>query len=33
VQLVAGLGRDRLLLSTAKAFVQALADPASRAQA
>ena len=33
VQLVAGLGRDRLLLSTAKAFVQALADPASRTQA
>jgi len=33
VQLVAGLGRDRLLLSTAKAFVGALADPASRAQA
>jgi len=33
VQLVAGLGRDRLLLSTAKAFVQALADPALRAQA
>jgi Asp-tRNA(Asn)/Glu-tRNA(Gln) amidotransferase A subunit family amidase len=33
VQLVAGLGRDRLLLSSAKAFVQALADPASRAQA
>lgn len=33
VQLVAGLGRDRLLLSTAKALVQALADPALRAQA
>jgi Asp-tRNA(Asn)/Glu-tRNA(Gln) amidotransferase A subunit family amidase len=33
VQLVAGLGRDRLLLSTAKAVVQALADPASRTQA
>lgn len=33
VQLVAGLGKDRLLLSTAKAFVEALADPASRAQA
>lgn len=33
VQLVAGLGRDRLLLSVARALARALPDPASRAQA
>ena len=33
VQLIAGLGRDRFLLSAAKAFALALPDPVLRDQA